>query len=488
MTLPPVETKLVAVDFSPAERQFYDALHRKSLSLFEGYIQAGSASKSWLAIFSLLHRLRQSCDHVALTIRAHVDDNEWANNIMQSTNTSEAPFNGEEANKSHGNTKDDAIGHQFLDELMSKFRSMQSTLSKGNSKKKVKEERKQLIETDTSFAAKIAKMLNEAVQSKSSMLKEECPYCLDPISIQDSVVTPCFHIFCKDCLINILRGLPQKQDSTAKGSMEKDNGTILRLPSGPCPVCNESIDSNKILRLSESDGHIQTSYLINSLVSPEAVATREGDNAARLALETAVRGSASSKLNSILEELDLVWREEPGSKVLIFSQFLGFLDLIEESFKTTNIPYARLDGKLSLKQRVAVLQEFGSESAAAATSNIANEKSQVGSVLLISMKAGGVGLNLVAARTVFIADPWWNAAVEDQCVDRIHRIGQTADKVRVRKFYVTNTVEERILELQSRKKNMAREAMRDNGKAGVPTGTGSNNPTLEDFKILFGDG
>ena len=101
------------------------------------------------------------------------------------------------------------------------------------------------------------------------------------------------------------------------------------------------------------------------------------------------------------------------------------------------------------------------------------------------MKAGGVGLNLTAARTVFIADPWWNVAVEDQCVDRIHRIGQTAEKVRVRKFYVNNTVEDRIVELQKRKKNVASEVLCDNEGQDGGKDQGGARPTLDDFKILF---
>jgi SNF2 family DNA or RNA helicase len=71
------------VEFTPAERQFYDALHEKSLNLFEGFIQAGTENKSWLAIFSLLNRLRQTCDHVALTVRAHLDEEDWTTNIFQ---------------------------------------------------------------------------------------------------------------------------------------------------------------------------------------------------------------------------------------------------------------------------------------------------------------------------------------------------------------------------------------------------------------------
>ena len=85
LILPPIDSKTIMVEFAPAERQFYDALHRKSLNLFEGFIQAGTASKSWLAIFSLLHRLRQMCDHVALTVKAHLDQDEWNFNIAAQT-------------------------------------------------------------------------------------------------------------------------------------------------------------------------------------------------------------------------------------------------------------------------------------------------------------------------------------------------------------------------------------------------------------------
>jgi SNF2 family DNA or RNA helicase len=83
LTLPPIESKTIMVEFSQAEREFYDALHRKSLSLFEGFIKAGTASKSWLAIFSLLHRLRMTCDHVALTVKSHLDEDDWNANITQ---------------------------------------------------------------------------------------------------------------------------------------------------------------------------------------------------------------------------------------------------------------------------------------------------------------------------------------------------------------------------------------------------------------------
>jgi SNF2 family DNA or RNA helicase len=81
-------------------------------------------------------------------------------------------------------------------------------------------------------------------------------------------------------------------------------------------------------------------------------------------------------------------------------------------------------------------------------------------------------------------DPWWNGAVEQQCIDRIHRIGQQAKEVRVRRFCVANSIEERILELQERKKNIASAALRDNGESSQ-AGSSAARPSLDDFKLLF---
>mmetsp|Transcript_41981 Transcript_41981/g.61605 ORF Transcript_41981/g.61605 Transcript_41981/m.61605 type:complete len:139 (+) Transcript_41981:2-418(+) len=137
---------------------------------------------------------------------------------------------------------------------------------------------------------------------------------------------------------------------------------------------------------------------------------------------------------------------------------------------------------MNLKQRMVALEKFNESSTNINEDVGSEEELRRGSVFLISMKAGGVGINLVAASTVFIVDPWWNAAVEDQCINRIHRIGQNAKLVRVRKFMVESTVEEKIVALQKRKKDMAGEVLND----GAGSKFSDSKPTLEDFKILFG--
>jgi SNF2 family DNA or RNA helicase len=124
--------------------------------------------------------------------------------------------------------------------------------------------------------------------------------------------------------------------------------------------------------------------------------------------------------------------------VLIFSQFVKHLDIFRKHLKKEHISFSYLDG--STMNRQDVVTEFKTK-----------EEIQV---FLISIKAGGVGLNLTEADYVFILDPWWNPAVEQQAIDRTHRIGQK-NTVFIYKFITKNSVEEKILVLQERKRRIA---------------------------------
>jgi SNF2 family DNA or RNA helicase len=126
--------------------------------------------------------------------------------------------------------------------------------------------------------------------------------------------------------------------------------------------------------------------------------------------------------------------------MLVFSQFTEMLHLIEDKLKESNIEYVYLDGSTPADKRKEAVHTFQNEQ------NIR--------VFLISLKAGGVGLNLTAADYVYIVDPWWNPAVEQQAIDRTHRIGQS-NKIFAYKMICKDTVEEKILQLQQRKKQLA---------------------------------
>lgn len=165
-----------------------------------------------------------------------------------------------------------------------------------------------------------------------------------------------------------------------------------------------------------------------------------------------------------LEELTREITENIGEhKALIFSQFLGMLSLIKATLKENNIAFEYFDGSTSPSERERAIQNFQSD-----------ENCRV---FLISLKAGGVGLNLTAADYVYIVDPWWNPAVEQQAIDRTHRIGQTKNIFAYR-MICKDTIEDKILQLQDRKRILAKELISDDH-------TFVKSLTKEDVEYLF---
>ena len=172
----------------------------------------------------------------------------------------------------------------------------------------------------------------------------------------------------------------------------------------------------------------------------------------------------SSKLTVVKEIVKDA--SESGKKILLFSQFTSVLKKIEEDFKKEDISYLYLDGGTSAKERVERVKKF-------------NEDSNI-KVFLISLKAGGVGLNLTSASVVIHFDPWWNPAVEDQATDRAHRFGQE-NKVEVIKLVAKDTIEEKIVLMQEDKRELIQSLM--DGK--TMDGKGLKRLTEEEISKLF---
>jgi SNF2 family DNA or RNA helicase len=145
----------------------------------------------------------------------------------------------------------------------------------------------------------------------------------------------------------------------------------------------------------------------------------------------------SSKILALVPLLEELASE--GRKALVFSQFTSLLDLVEGPLTAAGLQWLRLDGSTAVGKRKTLVEEFQGGEA---------------SVFLLSLKAGGTGLNLTAADTVVLLDPWWNPAVEAQAADRAHRIGQTRSVTIVR-LVAQDTVENGILLMQSEKKELA---------------------------------
>lgn len=171
----------------------------------------------------------------------------------------------------------------------------------------------------------------------------------------------------------------------------------------------------------------------------------------------------STKVDFLQDYLETILEE--NHKAIVFSQFTTYLDIIENKVREHGWKYARIDGSQSFKKRAQEVDRFQDGDA---------------QIFLISLKAGGVGLNLTAASYIFLMDPWWNPAVENQAIDRAHRIGQE-NKLTVYRPIIKDSVEEKVLVLQNTKKELFKDLMAED-----EDGYYNGKLTMDDFKELIG--
>jgi hypothetical protein len=218
----------------------------------------------------------------------------------------------------------------------------------------------------------------------------------------------------------VAKDLPSKIETTVKldlSSEERELYRALEITSREEVLSQLSEDSLNLMHLLEL-----LLRLRQSCCHPQLVETKS------------FKKTASSKIEFLMNQLEELLSQ--GQAALVFSQWTSFLDLIEIPLKEKGISFLRLDG--STQNRQEVIQEFQNPNGPR--------------VLLLSLKAGGVGLTLTRAEHVFLMDPWWNPAVEEQAMDRAHRIGQTKT-VQVTRIIAKDTIEEKILELQNKKRS-----------------------------------
>ncbi|NWR48289.1 TTF2 factor, partial [Regulus satrapa] len=173
----------------------------------------------------------------------------------------------------------------------------------------------------------------------------------------------------------------------------------------------------------------------------------------------------STKITQLLAELKTIQSHSERQKSVVVSQWTSMLRVVAVHLQRLGVKYATVDGSVNPKQRMDVVEEF-------------NSNPRGPQVMLVSLLAGGVGLNLTGGNHLFLLDMHWNPALEDQACDRIYRVGQQKDVV-IHRFVCEGTVEEKILQLQKRKKGLAQQVLSGKGETFTKL-------TLADLKILFG--
>ncbi|KAL0709906.1 hypothetical protein Bca4012_016884 [Brassica carinata] len=356
LVLPPADARVIYCELSESERDFYDALFKRSKVKFDQFVEQGKALHNYASILELLLRLRQCCDHPFLVM-----------------------------------SRGDTAEYSDLKKLAKRFLGGKSSG----------------LEKEGKDVPSVA-FVQEVVEELSKGEQGECPICLE--AFEDAVLTPCAHRLCRECLLASWRNSS----------------------SGLCPVCRKTVSKQELIT---------------------------APTESRFQVDVEKNWVESSKITALLQELESF--RSSGSKSIIFSQWTAFLDLLQIPLSRNNISFVRLDGTLNQQQREKVLKQFSEDTSIM--------------VMLMSLKAGGVGINLTAASNAFVMDPWWNPAVEEQAVMRIHRIGQTKE-VKIRRFIIKGTVEERMEAVQARKQRMI---------SGALTDQEVRSARLEELKMLF---
>ncbi|KAF9178576.1 DNA repair protein rad16 [Haplosporangium sp. Z 11] len=258
-----------------------------------------------------------------------------------------------------------------------------------------------------------------------------CSICQE--EAEDPIVSKCHHLFCRE----------DAEQYITSSSIEAPE----------CPVCHIplSIDlSQPTYALGENDDDENIrhrTFARTSIVN-------------RINMDT---WRSSTKIEALVEQLYNLQREDRSTKSICFSQYVTFLDLIKWRLEKAGFKCVKLDGHMTPYQRDASIRKFSDDPTV--------------TVFLISLKAGGVALNLTAASRVFICDPWWNPAAELQAMDRIHRIGQYRP-ILITRLIIENSIESRILQLQEKK-----QAMVDSTIGKDPAALARLTP--EDLRFLF---
>jgi SNF2 family DNA or RNA helicase len=430
LQLPPRIVEFKQNVFDAEEKEYYDMLEHKTATQMNKYLKSDSINKNYSSILVLLLRLRQACCHPKLI---------------------------------------------ELSELKAK-------------EKQAKEASPNALKAARSLDANVVRRIKE----ETSFV---CPICYDGFEAEGILLTTCGHVICAECSPGFFAQSRRRQ---------MDEGEDGKSNSAKCSLCKSEIFEDQLIdyetfdlvhnqnktdseivsmrrkekkKLNEEKKRIQEAIKVRR----EALANKElcksevlnelfsdsdndGDEdfgadvdwdddkliVQQLGLEKLFPDGwiSATKITKCMELVKDIQRDYPGEKIIIFSQFTSLLDLLNVPLVRDGYDYLRYDGSMNATERNETVLEFFDNP----------EKL----LMLVSLKAGNVGLTLTCASHVILMDPFWNPYVEEQAIDRAHRIGQERP-VYVHRLVISDTVEDRILTLQDEKRRMIDAALEEGG-------------------------
>lgn len=289
-----------------------------------------------------------------------------------------------------------------------------------------------------------------AVEQVRRVTTPDCSICLD--LMVEPLLCSCCHSFCFACILSVIQ---------SRGGAHS---------SFPCPLCRALLETREVQLLSRvvplaAIGIHPPNDEDEGSKEEEEVVVEEEEEVVEAAMKSLLQ---STKTAMLLERIQRMRMVDPTAKGVVVSQWTGMLDIVRDILLENDIPCLMYTGSLSMGARDKVLERFRYE----------DEEP----ILLLSLKAGGTGLNLTMANYMWILDPWYNPQIINQAVDRVHRIGQLRP-VYVERFIIQGTVEERILHLEQSKEAISNAALGEGSV--VPQ---SNRLSLSDLLHLFNVG
>lgn len=269
-----------------------------------------------------------------------------------------------------------------------------------------------------------------------SLDKMTCMWCMEQLELESSsVLSGCGHIICSACVA------PFTEDAMVQNSARNGNEGAMYLP---CRDCHKLTSDKEFVPYKLYDQTVNERFTRNDLYD-EYQRAMDQRNSRPVYQTDMTKLKISPKMQQCLDIVKKVFEQSETEKIVIFSQFTAFFDIFGYFLKKMlNTPYLRYTGDMNADKRSEVISTFYRET---------NKR-----ILLISMKAGNSGLTLTCANHVIIVDPFWNPYVEEQAQDRCYRISQTRE-VFIHRLFVKDSVEDRIAELQNRKREMVDAAM-----------------------------
>ncbi|CDJ29852.1 SNF2/RAD54 helicase family protein, putative [Eimeria mitis] len=420
--LPPLVVSIRRDALSPQERDFYESLFKQTAIQFDSYVKSGTVLHNFAHIFDLLSRLRQAVDHPYLLIHGSLQSKEGC-----------VPLPTDSRNPQQTGVC------TICQEDMDPIDMAQAKCGHAFHRLCVQE----YIESAPAAAA-------GQQQPPAAAAALGCPACFVPLTIDLSKVNGG----------ESLEEIPAGSKANAKAGRGRKRKQQREEGEG---LSENEQDAAELDTVSEDEAELLASgdagLVANSAASTKSTGRRGGI----MKKISASNFTSSTKIEALVQELNMESEQDAQVKSIVFSQFCAMLDLIEFRLKREGIQCAQLTGSMTAVARSNVLYAFN---------NDPNLR-----VILISLKAGGEGLNLQVASRIYLMDPWWNPAAEMQAIQRAHRIGQTKPVKGVR-FICSDTIEERILQLQEKKQLVF------DGTVGA-SNQAMHKLTQEDLRFLF---